>query len=183
MNTKTHSIFKDPKVANCLSSLHMDFVVVPADKAANNVVFVCKAFYYECLVKELGIGETCSNSTYQHTPFTKDDIVRNHKSVLENFNVKFKDEDLDLPYLYWTPKLHKSPYKQRFIAGSSKCSTKPLSKILTLILTTIKEGLQTYCEKVYSTSGVNQMWILKNSKELLETLKSRSLSSVSSIKT
>ena len=48
MSTKSHTIFKDPKVAECLSSLHRDFVVVPADKAANNVVFVCKAFYYEC---------------------------------------------------------------------------------------------------------------------------------------
>ena len=180
---KSHTIFKDPKVAECLSSLHRDFVVVPADKAANNVVFVCKAFYYECLIKELGIGENISNNTYQHTSLSKEEIVRNHKSVLESFNIKIKDEDLDLPSLYWTPKLHKSPYKQRFIAGSSKCSTKPLSKILTLILTTIKEGLQTYCEKVYSTSGVNQMWILKNSKDLLETLKSRSLTSVSAIKT
>ena len=34
----------------------------------------------------------------------------------------------------------------------------------------------------FSMSGVNQMWILTNSKELLEILKSRSLSSVTSIK-
>ena len=164
ISTKAHSVFKDPKVAECLSSLHRDFVVVPADKAANNVVIVCKAFYYECLVKELGIGEIHNNSTYQRTTLTKEEIVRNHQSVLETFNIHLKDDDLNLPSLYWTPKLHKSPYKQRFIAGSSKCSTKPLSKILTLILTTIKEGLQTYCDKVYSTSGVNQMWILRNSK-------------------
>ena len=35
------------------------------------------------------------------------------------------EEDQNLPYLYWTPKLHKSPYKHRFIAGSSKCTTPP----------------------------------------------------------
>jgi hypothetical protein len=29
-----------------------------------------------------------------------------------------------------------------------------------------------YCATVYARSGVNQMWILKNSKELLESLKS-----------
>jgi hypothetical protein len=29
----------------------------------------------------------------------------------------------DLPYLYWIPKLHKTPYKERYIAGSSTCST------------------------------------------------------------
>jgi hypothetical protein len=33
-------------------------------------------------------------------------------------------ESEDLPYLYWIPKLHKTPYKERYIAGSSTCSTK-----------------------------------------------------------
>ena len=58
----------------------------------------------------------------------------------------------------------KHPYKQRFIAGSSKCSTKPLSILLTKLLTHIKQGLKKYYETSYSRSGVNQMWILKNQK-------------------
>ena len=89
----------------------------------------------------------------------------------------------DLPYLYWIPKLHKTPYKERYIAGSSTCSTKELSIHLTKILSTVKEGQQKYCETVYSRSGINHMWILKNSKDLLDNLKSRSFSQVSSIKT
>ena len=44
------------------------------------------------------------------------------------------DEELDLPYNYWIPKMHKNPYKHRFIAGSSKCSTKPLSILLATII-------------------------------------------------
>ena len=32
-------------------------------------------------------------------------------------------QNQDVPKLYWIPKLHKNPYKQRFIAGSAKCST------------------------------------------------------------
>ena len=32
------------------------------------------------------------------------------------------------------PKLHKSPYSHRFIAASSACTTKPLSKLLALCL-------------------------------------------------
>ena len=46
----------------------------------------------------------------------------------------------------------------------------------------VKEGLQKYCDTVYAKSGVNQMWILKNSKELLENLKAQSLHSVNGIK-
>ena len=40
-----------------------------------------------------------------------------------------------------------------------------------------------YCATVYARSGVNQMWILKNSKELLESLKSPTFSQIYSIKT
>ena len=47
----------------------------------------------------------------------------------------------------------------------------PLSHILTRILTAVKEGLQKYCDTAYARSRVNQMWILINSKELLENLK------------
>ena len=85
--------------------------------------------------------------------------------------------------MYWLPKLHKFPFKQRFIAGSSSCSTKELSKILALILTKIKAGLQPYCQTIYSRSGINQMWILKNSKELLECLQTRCLAKVSGVQT
>ena len=89
---------------------------------------------------------------------------------------------MNLPLLHWIPKLHKNTYKQRFIAGSSNCSTKALSKLLTSVLTTVKEGLQKYCDVVYSHSGINQMWILKNSKQLLENLQSQS-SHINSIRT
>ena len=50
-------------------------------------------------------------------------------------------------------------------------------------MSTVKEGQQKYCETVYWRSGINHMWILRNSKDLLDNLKSRSFSQVSSIKT
>jgi hypothetical protein len=76
-----------------------------------------------------------------------------------------------------------TPYKERYIAGSSTCLTKELSIHLTKILSAVKEGQQKYCETVYSHRGINHMWILKKSKDLLDDLKSRSFSQVSSIKT
>ena len=78
--------------------------------------------------------------------------------------------------------MHKNPYKHRFIAGSSKCSSKPLSILITKLLTHIKQGLQKYCETSYSRSGVNQMWIPKNSKELLEHLQSPNFNHITNIK-
>ena len=51
----------------------------------------------------------------------------------------FVDEDHSkLPTLYWLPKLHKWPYKSRFIANSSACTTTELSILLTSCLTAIK---------------------------------------------
>ena len=51
----------------------------------------------------------------------------------------FVDEDHSkLPMLYWLPKLHKRPYKSRFIANSSACITTELSILLTSCLTAIK---------------------------------------------
>jgi len=50
-------------------------------------------------------------------------------------------------------------------------------------LSTVKDGLQTYCDTAYSLNGINEMWILKNSKDLVESLSSQSLSVITSIKT
>ena len=152
------------------------------NKITDLFIFICKAFYYNGLQKELNNSDyENASSTYQRTNFTKGETLDNHRSVLSSFGVHTKDVDMDLPSLYWIPKLHKDPYK-RFIAGSSNCSTKPLSKILTSILTTVKDGLKKYCDVIYSHSGSNQMWILQNSKELLDNLQSYSLSSIHSIK-
>jgi len=48
---------------------------------------------------------------------------------------------------------------------------------------TVKDGLQTYCDTAYSHNGINQMWILKHSKDLVESLSSQSSSVITSIKT
>jgi hypothetical protein len=118
---------------------------------------ICKA----CL-EELGINSnTSSNTTYKPTSFDKDEILPNHRSFMTSLNIPSGKESGDLPYLYWIPKLHKTPYKQSYIAGSSTRSTKELSIHLTKILSAVKEGQQKYCETVYSRSGINHMWILK----------------------
>ena len=64
-------------------------------------------------------------------------------------------------------------YNARFIANSSSCTTTELSKLLTSCLTTIKNHVVQYCEKVYERSGKNLFWSIKNSSEVLNKLKSR----------
>ena len=113
------------------------------------------------------IDNSLGNPTYTSTILTKEEILDNHRSVLCSFEISTKDEELDLPLLYWIPKLHKCSFKQCYIAGSAKCSMKPLSNLLACILSVVKTRLQSYCDSNYSMDGVYQMWFLKNSSDLL----------------
>ena len=52
-------------VKDTLHKLHANYVLVPADKAANNVIIVCKKYYIDTIVKELGINNVnINNLTY-----------------------------------------------------------------------------------------------------------------------
>ena len=143
---------------------------------------MCKSYYIDCLIKGLDIVYSLDNPTYTPTTLTKDDILNNHRYVVSSFGISTKDEELDMSSLYWIPKLHKCPFKQCYISGSVKCSTKPLTKILTYILSAVENMLQSYSDTSYSRGGVNQMWILKNSKDMLEYIQCRSLLSFYVIK-
>ena len=57
------------------------------------------------------------------------------------FDVFVEENHSKLPTLYWLSKLHKIPYKSRFIANSSSCNTTELSITLTSCLTATKNML------------------------------------------
>ena len=90
-----------------------------------------------------------------------------------NFGGKAKENQDKVPTLYWLPKLHKKPYKPRFIANSSSCMTTELSKLLTSCLTAVKKHVIKYCEKVYERSSKNLFRSIKNSDKFLDKLKAR----------
>ena len=119
VNTRHESIFSDPGVVRELSRLHENFVIVPAEKASNNYTLVCKRHYVSILTEELGLNSPPGNPSYNLTDFSASEVLGNHKSVLTSFGIETSDDELDLPYIYWIPKMHKNPYKHRFIAGSS----------------------------------------------------------------
>ena len=102
-------------------------------------------------------------------------IIINHH-IFQNatrFGVSVDEDQERLPTFYWLPKLHKQPYKSRFIANSSSYTTTELSKLPTFCLTTTKNHVIKYCEKVYERSGKNLFWSIKNSYEVVNKLKSR----------
>ena len=62
------------------------------------------------------------------------------------FGVFVGEDHTKLPTLYCLPKLHKRPYKSRFIASS--CTTTELKISLSSFLTAIKYHVMKYCETV-----------------------------------
>jgi hypothetical protein len=52
-------------------------------------VFVCKSYYFECVIKELGINNnTSSNTTYKPTALDKDEILTNHRSLMTSPHIQ-----------------------------------------------------------------------------------------------
>ena len=76
MSRRHESVFDDQDVAAELAEIHEKFVVVPADKASNNIVFVCKTHYINCLMEELGMSNMTGNSTYNLTAMSKEEILQ-----------------------------------------------------------------------------------------------------------
>ena len=148
------------------------------------MIIVCKKYYIDTLVKELGINNVNINSpTYIPIDDSFETIMKSHNQFITSVGLKMSEEDQNLPCLYWTPKLHKSPHKHQFIAASSKCTTKDLSCLLTKVLSTIKNGLVRYCNTKTSHNGVNNMWILKNSTSLLSSLNKLDVHTATSVQT
>lgn len=55
-------------------NLYDRYVVVPVDNATNNIVFVSKAHYIHCLIRELDIDNLIGNPTYTLLTVIKDEI-------------------------------------------------------------------------------------------------------------
>ena len=178
----TSQVLKDPEVVEYLNKLKSRFVIVPVDKAAKNFAFICKSYYIKVLMQELGVSsssEITGNLVYKPVHNTLNNIIQNHKSVLEdNFNIKLSEKDLRVPLLYWNSKQHKTPYKARFIAGATHCTTKPLSVELSLVMKCIKKHFMAYCEQIHQRTGISVYWSVDNSLQCIKKLDKLTATSV-----
>jgi len=116
-------------IKKALSNIHEKYVLVPADKAANNAIIVWKKFYVDVLSNELK-----SIHTYKKVNNSEMEIFDSHDSFNNKHGIKVEDDFKNLPSIHWLPKVHKKPYKFRHIVNSRPCSTKELSIRMTLVL-------------------------------------------------
>ena len=115
--------------------------------------------------------------TYEHNRLDETSIVDRHRCHMAAKFGLFVDEDHSklptLNWLPWLPNRHNRPYKSRFLANSSACTTTDLSTLLTCCLIAIKNHVIKYCTTVYERNGKQLFWSIKNSGEILNKLKSR----------
>ena len=90
---------------NRLHKLCEDFVPVPVDKAANNIIVICKTCYLETLTKERGIYSLHqTSSTYIPSTDSSDKILKSHSDFGKLVGLKLSEEDQGYPSLYSTHK-------------------------------------------------------------------------------
>lgn len=172
---KENTLEKDD-VKRSLKLLKSKYIICSIDKASGNFSFICKKFYVKTLVNEMGFDpnnlECIGNDTYK--PCSEDETHYVHKiseSLKERFNVQVEDKNLRLARIFWNPKLHKNPYKARFIAGARFCVTKQLNVQVNCCLKLLRKYFKKYCEAIYNNSGINMFWSIDSSSEFLEAIK------------
>jgi hypothetical protein len=135
----------------------------------------------QVLCKELGISENRTvngNSTYSPATIPEREIHEIIQGVATTFDVKFPQEP-KLAHIYPIPKLHKNPYKFRFIASARNSSLKPLSQKLDRILKQLQTHFHRYCNHVKERTGINLLWSINSSQQFLRKLRSFTKSNIS----
>ncbi len=127
-----------------------------------------RLFIRELCIPKGDVKKEDSKSTYRCLKTKPSAIVKRHRKYMESHNITLDESEMSLPFLYWIPKMHKSPTKQRYIAASHSCSTKPLSKMITFCLKLIQQTHSNYCKRITKSTGFNRMWIVDNSVEVLK---------------
>ena len=164
-------VLKNDICLKALDDLHSQFVVVPIDKASSNIAFVCKRFYVQVLVSELGLGDSSTSSTYEKINRDVNELIdKDCHKLKETFNLTVGDESKKLPHIYWTPKLHKNPIKFRFIIAAPDCSIKPLSKAITKIFRLFYRQVETYNAKSLFYSQVKTFWVIQNNEHVIKSI-------------
>ena len=170
-NQRKKYVLSDLECKQYLEDFQKRFVLVPADKASNNILVVCKKYYLDVVLKELSTNNGTSPQTYAPCSDHVEHLIAEHEDFLTRQNIRIPTDMKQLPGFYWLPKMHKNPIGSRFIAASSACTTKPLSQLLTSSLKLITTHFKQYCEGIVRNTGVNCFWIIDNATEVLKKLK------------
>ena len=82
VNRRKKHVLKNRVHLDYLNKLHENYVLVPADKAGNNIIVVCKKYYLDVVLKELE-----STNTYQEVHSDCSNVVSRHLKYMVQNNI------------------------------------------------------------------------------------------------
>ena len=153
-------VLLDKDILEELKKLQETFIIVPTDKAANNVSIVCRKYYHECMVKEL------SSNVYLPIQQNEETLVKQHQQDLKKLGVEVPTDNESLPFIYSTIKQHKNPVSNRFIVSGRKCTTKTLSRRLLKVFQLVAKTMQTHSKYKCNFSNTKAFWVIKNAEDI-----------------
>lgn len=167
--SNTQSYLQDDRLRIVLQHMHERYVLTETDKATANTSVTCKKWYIHLLVQELLYNE---DGTYTEIKNTTVNLIV--ASICEDLQVLFgiivENNSMKLAFVYISSKNHKTPPGARFIAASANCATTNLSKIIALCLQAVENMLRRYCRDLERRTGVRHMWIINNTKPVLDEI-------------
>ena len=127
-------VLDQPDVKDTLHKLQTNYVLVPADKAANNVIIVCKKYYIDTLVKELGINNVnISNPTYILIDDSFETIVKSHNQFITSVGLEMSEEDQLECYIDWFLSLICKNYIFKYFVKTVESTSLKFCTIIELI--------------------------------------------------
>ena len=90
--------------------------------------------------------------------------------MCEHYGLKIEEGEKTLPIMYWTLKIYYTPSRARFIVSSAKCSTKPISRLVSNAFKLIFNQIQNFHDMSKFYKNYNRFWVINNSKPLIERL-------------
>ena len=166
---KVEKTLENEEVKKYLDEIKSEFVLVPIDKASNNIALICKKYYIEKVLNEVGFGGNPS-ATYEISKKTPEEIIFENKEICDKLNIEMDKIHFTLPKMYWMPKLHKNPIGARFIIASKTSCNKPLSKIITIVFKMIYNQIENFHNKSKFCTNFDLFWVIQNSNPIIDIL-------------
>ena len=113
-------MLKQDAVIEYLNELLEKYVLVPIDKATNNIAMICKKYYITVILKEIGILDA-GNKTYEIIYKNQEEVIQGNLEYNTHLKLSDGSKDKSLPIMYWIPKLHKNLVGSQFIITSKNC--------------------------------------------------------------
>ena len=160
---KENNLLSKPNIKTELSNLQHKWVFTPTDKAANNISIICKKQYMNILHNEIN-----NSGNFIKVNETPESNLKKQSQFLKEHNL---DTIKKMPFLYWSAKLHKTPYSHRFITSGRGCTTQPLSIHIGYCLKTLLKIIRNNNKFQQKTSNINKCFVIDNRNPVTNFIK------------